>query len=153
MKRHFIYLILFIIAASNSSASQSAKGILTFINGNYYDDAIIEKIVGIENLGNTTKIEPVITNKAATIETKNELITYPNPANNTITIKYTLVNKGPNNSISINDITGKTVFFRKALNPNGTIDIDTKEWANGIYVVILSNSKYGNVTSKIVITH
>lgn len=148
-------IILNQIAATNSSAAQSAKGILTFVYGNYYDDANIERIIDSENFGNTTKVTPVEISKVASVETQNVLITYPNPANNTITIKYTIVNKGHNNSISINDITGKTVFFRKVLQvqANSTIDFDTKEWANGTYVVILTNSKYGSVTSKIVIAH
>lgn len=54
MKKHLVYLILLTIAATRSSAAESAKGILTLVKGNYYD-VYIERAASTEELGKTGK--------------------------------------------------------------------------------------------------
>ncbi|MFZ4800210.1 MAG: T9SS type A sorting domain-containing protein [Bacteroidia bacterium] len=149
MKKYFIYLILLTIAASNSSAAESAKGILTLVKGNYYD-VYIERATSTGGLGKTGKITATAPEKEKQ-NTNSALTVYPNPAQNSIFIGLNNLNTTEENVISLIDVTGKIVLTKKT-NNNGTIEIDTQNLSNGVYFVQLANATL-NIVSKIVITH
>ncbi|MFZ4800073.1 MAG: T9SS type A sorting domain-containing protein [Bacteroidia bacterium] len=149
MKKYFIYLILLTIAASNSSAAESAKGILTLVKGYYYD-VYIERAASTGGLGKTGKITATAPENAKQ-NTNNTLTVYPNPANNNIFIKLNNITTTQENTISLTDVTGKIVIIKKT-NNNGVIEIDTQNLSNGVYFVQLTNTAL-NIVSKIVITH
>ncbi len=149
MKKYFIYLILLTIAASNSCAAESAKGILTLVKGNYYD-VYIERAASTGGLGKAGKITATAPENAKQ-NTNNTLTVYPNPANNSIFVRLNIINTTEENVISLIDVTGKIVLTKKT-NNNGTIEIDTQNLSNGVYFVHLTNVEL-NMVSKIVITH
>lgn len=137
------------IAASNSSAAESAKGILTLVKGNYYD-VYIERAISTGGLGKTGKITATAPENTKQ-NTNNALTVYPNPAQNSIFIRLNNINTTEENVISLIDVTGKIVLTKKT-NNNGTIEIDTQNLSNGVYFVQLANATL-NIVSKIVITH
>lgn len=137
------------IAASNSSAAESAKGILTLVKGNYYD-VYIERATSTGGLGKTGKITATAPENAKQ-NTNNVLMVYPNPANNSIFVRLSNINTTEENVISLIDVIGKIVLTKKT-NNNGTIEIDTQNLSNGVYFVHLTNVEL-NMVSKIVITH
>lgn len=150
MKKYFIYLILLTIAASNSSAAESAKGILTLVKGISFD-INIERKVDNNGLGKMAKTN--ITNTKINDQTNNSLNVYPNPSNGIINIIYTVDELTENTTISLLDILGKQLFIQKVIEKNGTLQFDATKFNSGFYFVHLSNGKTINNNSKIIITH
>jgi len=136
------------IATTQSSAAASAKGILILVKERYFD-AYIERAVSEGGLGKgVTGINKSITSTT----TKNDIFNiYPNPANNSIFIKFNNVNTTDENLITLIDLTGKVIITKKT-NNTGIIEIDSQNLSNGVYFVKLTNATL-NIVSKVVITH
>lgn len=149
MKKHLTYIFLFTIAATNSSAAESAKGILGLVKNNYYD-VYIERAINTGELGKTGKTTAIAPENAKQ-NTNNHLTVYPNPANNSIFVRLNNINTVEENTISLIDVTGKILLTKKT-NNTGVIEIDTQNLSNGVYFVQLTNVAL-NMVSKIVITH
>jgi hypothetical protein len=149
MKKHLVYLILLTIAATRSSAAESAKGILTLVKGNYYD-IYIERAASTEELGKTGK-NTAIAPENAKQNTNDALTVYPNPAQNSIFIKCNLNNITENTIISLLDITGKVILTKKVNLTNEVLEIETQTLRDGFYFVQLNNTTLE--TKKIIITH
>ncbi|HRH57542.1 MAG TPA: T9SS type A sorting domain-containing protein [Chitinophagales bacterium] len=81
---------------------------------------------------------PLINNKE--IGLINEFDILPNPANNLITIKYSIESKH-NTEIQIIDLTGKIIMNQKTQNDIKSIDIDVSNLPNSVYLVRLINDK------------
>ena len=82
---------------------------------------------------------------------KNNVIVYPNPANDFVNIAYKSTTAGQPVEVSVTDITGKVVYFTKVVNSSiGTnvFGFDTEAFTNGIYVVKVSSNE-GNSTRKL----
>ena len=82
---------------------------------------------------------------------KNNVIVYPNPANDFVNVAYKSTTAGQPVEISVTDMTGKVVYFTKVVNLSvGTnvFGFDTEGFTNGIYVVKVSSNE-GNSTRKL----
>jgi len=82
---------------------------------------------------------------------KNNVIVYPNPANDFVNVAYKSTTDGQPVEISVTDMTGKVVYFTKVVNSSvGTnvFGFDTEAFTNGIYVVNVSSNE-GNATRKL----
>ena len=82
---------------------------------------------------------------------KNNVIVYPNPANDFVNVSYKLTSATQPVEVSVTDITGKVVYFTKVVNSSiGTnvFGFDTEAFTNGIYVVKVSSNE-GNSTRKL----
>jgi hypothetical protein len=134
------------IAASNSSAAESAKGILSLVKGNYYD-VYIERNGGLGKTGKITATAP----ENAKQKTNNALTVYPNPAQNSIFIKCNLNTITENTTVSLLDITGKVIITKKVNLTNEVLEIETQTLKDGFYFVQLNNTTLE--TQKIIITH
>ena len=85
------------------------------------------------------------------INTKNNVIVYPNPANTFVNVSYKLTSTAQPVEVSVTDITGKVVYFSKVVNSSvGTnvFGFDTETFNDGIYVVKVSSNE-GNSTRKL----
>ncbi|MFZ4798599.1 MAG: T9SS type A sorting domain-containing protein [Bacteroidia bacterium] len=144
------WITLETIAATRSSAAESAKGIFTLVK-DYSFDAYIEKGINGEESALMAKNTSVASNVIA--KQTNQLNVYPNPANNLINIGYIIEELTENTTITLLDITGKQVVYQLINKKNGTIQLDALSLNSGFYFVRLSNGKTINTTSKIIITH
>lgn len=137
------------IAASNSSAAESAKGILTLVKGNYYD-VYIERAANTGGIGKAGKITATAPENAKQ-NTNNALTVYPNPAQNSIFVKCNLNSITENTTVSLLDITGKIILTKKVNLTNEVLEIETQTLKDGFYFVQLNNITLE--TKKIIITH
>ncbi len=137
------------IAASNSSAAESAKGILTLVKGNYYD-VYIERATSTGGLGKAGKITATAPEKAIQ-NTYSALTVYPNPAQNSIFVKCNINTINENTTVSLLDITGKVILTKKVNLTNEVLEIETQPLRDGFYFIQLNNTTIE--TKKIVITH
>ena len=75
----------------------------------------------------------------------NEVLVYPNPANNIL-----LVQSGVNIDVSIQDISGRSVYIGKASN---SYAINTMSFGNGPYIIIYSNKEQKILGRQIIIVN
>ena len=119
------------------------------VDGNYFAagfgfdriPAMTLNVRAIEKTNSLNEIENV----------KNNVIVYPNPANDFVNIAYKSTTAGQPVEISVTDMTGKVVYFKKVVNSSiGTnvFGFDTAAFTNGIYVVNVSSNE-GNATRKL----
>jgi hypothetical protein len=141
--------ILETIAATNTAAAESAKGILILVKERNFDIYIERDTNNIE-LGKMAKATNVENTKVEQ-NNVNNLLVYPNPTTNSVFVKYQSTLLGAETTVSIIDITGKLLLNKKVTNTNGTIEIDTQNYSNGFYFVTLNGST--TITKKIVIIH
>ena len=82
-----------------------------------------------------------------------ELNVFPNPSNNYLNLDFTL-NNVSNVTVSMIDVTGKTVYNNHLSNLNGNqgLVINTSNLANGMYSLSLKTSE-GTITRKVTIAH
>lgn len=73
----------------------------------------------------------------------------PNPANNEVIIQLD-ANSSSDSKISISNALGQLVYIKNVSNENHSILVDTKEFANGIYMVSLESAK-ARSTQKLII--
>jgi hypothetical protein len=130
-------MILDVVTLTNKGTGSLVVNV--FETGNPSNSQIITWNV----TGCTTGNDCTITGIAASISEKN-IILYPNPAFNTITI-------GTNNSIKINSINvytvlGKNVIHQVVSNLN-TFELNISELQDGFYLMEI-NTEHGNVTKK-----
>ncbi len=82
---------------------------------------------------------------------KNNVIVYPNPANDFVNVSYKSTAAGQPVEISVTDMTGKVVYLTKVVNSaigTNVFGFDTATFTNGIYVVNVSSNE-GNATRKL----
>lgn len=122
---------------------------MLIVDGNYYGSgfglnripAMTLNVKAIEKSNSLNEIEIV----------KNNVIVYPNPANDFVNIAYKSTTAGQPVEISVTDITGKVVYLTKVVNSaigTNVFGFDTATFTNGIYVVNVSSNE-GNVTRKL----
>jgi hypothetical protein len=78
---------------------------------------------------------------------------FPNPSNDYLNVDFTL-NKISDVTVSLVDMTGKTVYNNTltSLNGNQGLVINTMNLANGMYTLSLRTAE-GNITRKVSIAH
>ncbi len=101
-----------------------------FGNNLYIDDILISNTLGINQLKNTP-----------------EILIYPNPANQVLTIRST---PGKSFSLALINILGETLMEHGS--DAGTIYLDTEGLAEGVYFLSVSSAE-GNMTRKVLIKH
>ena len=122
---------------------------MVIVDGNYYGSgfgfnkipAMTLNVKAVEKSNSITEIENV----------KNNVIVYPNPANDFVNVAYKSTTAGQPVEISVTDMTGKVVYLTKVVNSSiGTnvFGFDTASFTNGIYVVNISSNE-GNATRKL----
>jgi hypothetical protein len=82
--------------------------------------------------------------------TKTENSLYPNPANDKVS--YRLGKNSGSVSVLIYDFTGKQIVNNAISNATETIDINTSELANGVYIISIKTSDK-TVTKKLTVLH
>ena len=119
------------------------------VDGNYYGSgfglnripAMTLNVKAIEKSNSLNEIENV----------KNNVIVYPNPANDFVNVAYKSTTAGQPVEISVTDMTGKVVYLTKVVNSaigTNVFGFDTASFTNGIYVVNISSNE-GNATRKL----
>ncbi len=119
------------------------------VDGNYYGSgfglnripAMTLNVKAIEKSNSLNEIENV----------KNNVIVYPNPANDFVNVAYKSTTVGQPVEISVTDMTGKVVYLTKVVNSaigTNVFGFDTASFTNGIYVVNISSNE-GNATRKL----
>ncbi|OFY84063.1 MAG: hypothetical protein A3F72_11830 [Bacteroidetes bacterium RIFCSPLOWO2_12_FULL_35_15] len=82
---------------------------------------------------------------------KNTLVIYPNPASSLLTLTYHSSSNNENSTISIENILGKTVFYKSVSNRSDFSEtIDVSEFSKGMYFINF-NSKENQITKKVII--
>lgn len=80
----------------------------------------------------------------------NEVSLYPNPTNSNTTIEFNL-NKAETVTVNVLSVLGQVVYTKTLTNLSAgtqTIDLNSENWANGIYNVTIATSN-GNVSRKL----
>ena len=119
------------------------------VDGSYYGSGF-----GYDRIPSMTLKVKERTNSIEEFEnTKNNVIVYPNPANDFVNVAYKSTTAGQPVEISVTDMTGKVVYLTKVVNSaigTNVFGFDTATFTNGIYVVNVSSNE-GNVTRKLTI--
>jgi hypothetical protein len=125
--------------------SEKAQQILTFLledidigNDNAFNDGTFGRIA---LSGHLLKNAAIIFN-AANISTDENIIIYPNPSQNTITISTDLLI----DTVSIYDMNGKRIFSRKYSKGNDTIEISSL--SIGLYILQIETKNKGIFNQK-----
>jgi aminopeptidase YwaD len=92
------------------------------------------------------KINPLIT-ETSNFEMINDILIYPNPSTDNFIVDFE--NEAKKVELSISDITGKIIYSIQC-SQTRNMEVDTKEFANGIYFLHLKTEKE-NITKKIII--
>ena len=66
-----------------------------------------------------------------------DLLIYPNPAKNTITITVPKTGTGPGSSVAVYNVTGQQVNSQQVDDSSGTVTIDISFCPPGIYIAVL----------------
>ena len=137
--------------------------------GTFYNNTTINVTVGVGNdcgYNSVVKPQQIITFPKycllipqpimynGKIENNNKsYIIYPNPASQTVNVKFDSDNDD-NFNIQIYDMMGKQVYNSNSYFAEGSheINIDVKDFPNGIYYVI-SGNKDNRTSEKLIITH
>lgn len=103
---------------------------------------------GAANIADNTNCDGLPTGINTNSKTENTL--YPNPANDKVS--YRLGNNSGAASVIIYDFTGKQIVNNVISNATETIDINTSELANGVYIISIKTSDK-TVTKKLTVLH
>lgn len=144
-----IYLISGCICKGITSASLSARAILSLTQGKWYD-LVIERVVGEELLTKRKQLNELDSNNTVTISAQ-ILKIFPNPADNSFHVSVNTVLE--NNKIILKDAVGKTILEQKMPNNRAGLDINTMSLSNGVYFVMIVNQNAVLEVKKIVIHH
>jgi hypothetical protein len=132
----------------NSTLSSTAKlGVVAFLQ-EVNTNAILQSVYvkGQGNSGST-----VITDVQNSIGINGEILVFPNPANNEVTILIVSDNERIENW-SLIDNYGREIKSNK-LNQGISININTSEIENGIYMVRIFTTNGKNYLQKLIVTH
>jgi hypothetical protein len=91
----------------------------------------------------TTSISDLVS--TGRVKTMENLVVYPNPANNKISFKYDL--KGQEGTISIHDLVGRLVYQEKLSKSSGQreLSVNVQDLAPGMYMVEVSTEESRSV--------
>lgn len=138
------------LTTHQTTAAEAAKGILTLLNGQLFD-LFIERING-EQEGGYGKAQITST----PLIQQNDFINctvYPNPTQASATIKYELKKYKRNIEIEVFDITGKKIYSSQTNALQGNITIDTQNWPNSIYIIIMQADGELILSTKLSVQH
>lgn len=74
---------------------------------------------------------------------KGEVIVYPNPANSSFNLKYTMPLSSANISVSVYDILGNLVTSQVLTSTEGNARIETSNLTNGTYIYVVQSENEG----------
>ena len=103
---------------------------------------------GAANIADNTNCDGLSTGINTNSKTENTL--YPNPANDKVS--YRLGKNSGIVTVLIYDFTGKQIVNNAISNATETIDINTSELANGVYIIRIKTSDK-TVTKKLTVLH
>jgi hypothetical protein len=87
-------------------------------------------------------------------QSQNSVNIFPTPANDYFQVVYTLANGSTNNTITVSDLTGQTIYTKNLSTCEGIFTINSSSWNAGIYTCSFTNNKGTVISSdKIVVTH
>ncbi len=104
------------------------SGVVVSSAGNVYIDDI-----------NNNRVREVIFNTVGipSINSKLNFVVYPDPANQTLFIKFD--KRLTSGTLTINDVTGKTILIQKRNATQSLLQVDVSGFANGIYFITFEN--------------
>jgi len=80
------------------------------------------------------------------IHSNSSLAVYPNPANDLVYIKH----QSAIHSISVSDMSGKLIYQEKILSPSKQVQLNVKNYKDGVYLLHCNDEKKGNGSTFIV---
>jgi len=86
-------------------------------------------------------------------ETMGTFSMYPNPTNNIVTVQYTITNPQGETNVSLYDLTGRILSSDVLQKAQGSFQLNTQNYPNGIYLVVLSDENGRHKTGKLVVRH
>jgi hypothetical protein len=107
------------------------------------------------NFGNVQKsvvVEQSVT-ETTTIKEDPVLKLYPNPTNQEVTVQYTITNPKGKTNVSLYDLTGRKLEMKSFQEAQGSFQLNTQDYPNGIYLVVLSDENGRHKTGKLVVRH
>jgi len=109
------------------TVTDSAGCVSTYCDSNYH-------IMRNANSMYYINVIPNIMTAVKTVDAKNVISVYPNPATNTLTINSQLSSRlnRDNSQLIITDVTGREVYHQAINNTQSAIDIST--WSKGVYI-------------------
>lgn len=91
-------------------------------------------------------------NSSSVSVAQNDLILYPNPASDKVSIQFTIpANKG--SQFSVTDLSGKIVRQFEITEDFSTLDLDISELRNGLYIISILQSDNTVLTQKLSVLH
>jgi hypothetical protein len=137
------------LAAHNSAAAESAKGLLSLVQGKVFD-LYIERLNEPETLEkrSTTVVQETFNDTKSA-----KLKIYPNPSNSLVNVNYVLTQFKRNVLIRVIDITGKEIYQQQSNALQSTTNIATENWSNGMYFVQILGDGEVMGTQKLLIQH
>lgn len=138
------------IAATQTSAGLAALAILSLVLDEAYPQVIERVEEEQEEIWAGRKANPENT----VSEIEKGINVFPNPANQTIMVNYSVENIIPDDfSVRMIDITGQWIFINKVSKPNGMTEIPTASYSNGVYFIQLYTGGRMIAARKIIVNH
>jgi hypothetical protein len=119
-------------------------GYLVVAESSSFNDYTSMYIIKIDSLGQGNYTNPV----EMFPKINNELVVFPNPANDKVCIE--ILDNDKNYTIEIYDINGKQIFNQTSFVNQNFIDVTS--WENGMYLIRVNN-KNATYQSKLIINH
>jgi hypothetical protein len=117
-----------------------AESILKFVKGQSY---LIPHLLPLqENGANRSFNNPLVDAETNLDLINTNYLVFPNPAINSVTVKYTTLSKEMN-TITISNALGECVY-QTTISPNTSIDIKLDEFRSGIYLFTAYNCKFSS---------
>jgi DNA-binding beta-propeller fold protein YncE len=119
-------------------------GYLVIAESSSFNDYTSMYIIKIDSLGQGNYTNPI----EMIPKINNELVIFPNPANDKVCIE--ILDNDKNYTIEIYDINGKQTFNQTSFVNQNFIDVTS--WKNGMYLIRVNN-KNATYQSKLIINH
>lgn len=87
------------------------------------------------------------------VKESNAFSMYPNPANTIVNISYKLPNIKGAAQLSIYDLTGRLLQQHPLIESQGTTEVSTVGFSNGLFIVVLSDENGRKESKKLVVRH
>ena len=102
------------------------------------------KMIDLDGSFSYSKLIPI------TFDTDSPISIFPNPANNTLTIKYSELEIG--RFFNIEDTSGKSIYSGK-LDDSGRLFLNTSSWGNGVYTFSVWRNVNEKNALKVIVSH
>jgi hypothetical protein len=138
------------IAQGGNTASLSAQGIISLVQGRHFN-SILERKLNEELL--IKKGTPTIKDEVTDSGNNQSFKVYPNPAGNFVNVEFQSNSSLMNREIILTDAIGKILFVSPTNLARGNLTINTSNLSDGFYFISIINNGKTEIVKKLIINH